>query len=228
MSLWMPLDHQKAPTAVYLQIRQAILDGSLPSGSQLREAHIATEMGISRSPLREALSRLEEDGLVEKVPFRGAFVATVSARTIEEIAAIRVVLEPYVVEQALPRLQDPHWQEVLAILTRLDEASSGEDAAAQIEAHLALHGYFYAHCGNALLAELWQSWESKLRLFFIADHSSFRNPRDVSDVHRALIGVIRGGDPSAIHAAFRRHIHASPGARPREDALPETPPPASG
>src|ERR1700755_86071 len=94
-----PLEHQKAPTAVLAQIRQAILSGDLPAGSQLREAHIAEEMGISRSPVREALSRLEEEGLVEKVPFKGAYVASVSPETIAEIAAIRTLIEPYAVTQ---------------------------------------------------------------------------------------------------------------------------------
>ena len=82
MATFAPLKHQKAPTAVLGQIRQAILSGALPAGSQLREAHIASEMGISRSPVREALSRLEEEGLVEKVPFKGAFVASVSPATV--------------------------------------------------------------------------------------------------------------------------------------------------
>ncbi|MEN0137659.1 MAG: GntR family transcriptional regulator, partial [Rhodococcus sp. (in: high G+C Gram-positive bacteria)] len=120
----MPLGHQKNATAAYLQIREAILDGTLPTGSQLREAHIATDMGISRSPLREALSRLEEEGLDEQVAFKGAFVSAVPPETIAEIAAVRVVVEPFVIEQALPLLGPEHWQEIIDILTRLDQATA--------------------------------------------------------------------------------------------------------
>ena len=68
------------PDGVYRVLRAAILDGTVPAGGQLREAHIAADLGISRSPLREALTRLEEEGLVVKIPFRGAFVVEVSAR----------------------------------------------------------------------------------------------------------------------------------------------------
>ena len=83
-------------------VRNAILDGTFPPGSQLREVSIATELGISRAPLREALNRLELEGMVVRIPFRGAFVAEVSPRMAAEIAALRAVLEPYAVKCALP------------------------------------------------------------------------------------------------------------------------------
>ena len=67
------------PEGVYRVLRVAILDGSVPPCGQLRKTHIAADLGISRSPLREALTRLEEEGMVVKIPFRGAFVAQVSA-----------------------------------------------------------------------------------------------------------------------------------------------------
>src|SRR5690242_18347721 len=67
------------PDGVYRTLRAAILDGTVPPGGRLREAHIAADLGISRSPLREALTKLEEEGLVVKIPYRGAFVVEVSA-----------------------------------------------------------------------------------------------------------------------------------------------------
>ena len=70
------------PDGVYRVLRTAILDGTVPPGEQLRETHIATDLGISRSPLREALTKLEEEGLVVKIPFRGSFVVEVSARDV--------------------------------------------------------------------------------------------------------------------------------------------------
>lgn len=210
MATFAPLEHQKAPTAVLAQIRQAILSGDLPAGAQLREAHIAEEMGISRSPVREALSRLEEEGLVEKVPFKGAFVASVSPGTIAEIAAIRTLVEPYAVTQALPRLNDGDWKQLRRLLEQLDRAS-GRDTVSAIEKHLAFHRYFYEKSGNATLLALWQDWESKLRLFFIVDHEAFESVEDVAGVHKELIDVIESGDHERIRAAFSHHVHDAPG-----------------
>lgn len=205
-----PLEHQKAPTAVVAQIRQAILSGALRAGEQLREAHIAEEMGISRSPIREALSRLEEEGLVVKVPFKGAFVASVSPETVAEIAGIRKQLDPYAVSLALPRLNSADWKKLRQILEQIERAA-GQDRAVAIEKHLAFHRYFYDRSGNQTLANLWRDWESKLRLFFIVDHEAFENARDVAAMHEELIETIRTGGPEDIRAAFAHHVHDAPG-----------------
>jgi DNA-binding GntR family transcriptional regulator len=205
-----PLEHQKAPTAVLAQIRHAILSGALTAGEQLREAHIAEEMGISRSPIREALSRLEEEGLVNKVPFKGAFVASVSPETIAEIAGIRTQLDPFAVSLALPGLTASDWKNLRKILEQLQRAA-GDDLVAAIDKHLAFHRYFYERSGNLTLLNLWRDWESKLRLFFIVDHEAFENSRDVVAVHEELIEIMRSGDPEEIRAAFAHHVHDAPG-----------------
>jgi DNA-binding GntR family transcriptional regulator len=167
-------------------------------------------MGISRSPVREALSKLEEEGLVEKVPFKGAFVASVSPETIAEIAAIRTILEPYAVLQSLPRLNDGDWKQLQRLLDQLDQAS-GRDLGSAIEKHLAFHRYFYDRSGNATLLSMWQDWESKLRLFFIVDHEAFQHAHDVAGAHQDLIAVIQSGDHDRIRAAFAHHVHDAPG-----------------
>jgi DNA-binding GntR family transcriptional regulator len=206
-----PLEHKKAPTAVLAQIRQAILSGELKAGAQLREAHIANEMGISRSPVREALSALEEEGLVEKVPFKGAFVASVSPQTIAEIAGIRTKLEPYAVGLTLPRLTDADWKSLQRLLDQFQRAAAGHDKVAEIEKHLAFHRFFYEHSGNKTLQALWQDWESKLKLFFIVDHVAFQNSRDVAGVHEELMDIIKSGDHERIRDAFAHHVHDRPG-----------------
>ncbi len=93
------------PEGVYGVLRAAILDGTVPPGGQLRERDIAADLGVSRSPLREALTRLEEEGLIVKIPFRGAFVVEVSAQDIAEIASIRLLVDPYAGELALDALR---------------------------------------------------------------------------------------------------------------------------
>ena len=104
MATFAPLKHQKAPTVVLGQIRQAILSGALPAGSQLREAHIASEMGISRSPVREALSRLEEEGLVIGWVGANAVYWSVDVATAQLARAVAVKIlrhQPNIVWQRL-------------------------------------------------------------------------------------------------------------------------------
>ena len=215
-----PLRQQTTPAAVHERLRRAILNGQLPAGSQLREAHIAKDLGISRSPIREALSRLEEEGLVDRIAFRGSFVATVSPEKIAEIAQTRVLVEPWVVAQSRPAILDSHKAEFEARVTRLERATAGNDEPEMIDAHLSLHGLFYELCGNAVIAQMWSVWQSQLRLFFCADHRAFDSPEDVAHAHDHLVDLVLHGSDDDLADAVRHHVHAAPG----EEALaPERP-----
>ncbi len=190
-------------------VRNAILDGTFPSGSQLREVYIATELGTSRAPVREALNSLEREGLVVRVPFRGAFVAEVSPKAAAEIAAMRAVLEPYAVECALPYFATAEGKaELVDAVNKLSEETADEDRVGSIEAHLAVHALLYRASGNEALYEVWKSWESQLRLFLAADHNSFPQLSDLAVSHRALLAAIETGDADRIRLELADHIHS--------------------
>ncbi len=96
--------HAAKNTAVLL--REMILAGALPAGAKLGEAELATRLEVSRTPVREALSRLAAEGLVELVPNRGARVARWTPEDLEQIFELRLRLEPYAVALAVPRLSE--------------------------------------------------------------------------------------------------------------------------
>ena len=190
-------------------VRNAILDGTLPPGSQLREVHISAELGISRAPLREALNRLELEGLVVRIPFRGAFVAEVSATAVAEIAALRAVLEPYAVECALPHFATAEGRaELVDAVSTLSERTSEGDRPGSLEAHLAIHGLLYRASGNQALYDVWKSWELQLRLFLAVDHQAFPQLSDLAVTHRALLAAIEAGDMKQIRRELTGHIHS--------------------
>jgi DNA-binding GntR family transcriptional regulator len=206
------IEQRTTPSAVADVLRVAILGGTLAPGSQLREAHIAADLGVSRAPLREGLSILADEGLVVKIPYRGAFVAEVSPRAISEIASLRKRLEPYAIELALPRLASGGRSKAVEALQKMQRSADDGDVSL-IEAHMAFHRVFYELSGHDLLLNLWRSWESQLRLFFAVDHQSFENLHDVVDDHRNLLNIIDTGDLKAITRAVNRHVH-DPGQLP--------------
>jgi DNA-binding GntR family transcriptional regulator len=212
-----PLAQRTTPGAVYDAIRARILDGTLPAGGQLREAHIAADMGISRAPLREALTKLEEEGLIVKIAFRGAFVAEVSAETIAEIACLRVLVEPYAVELCTDLIRGDRRLDLDAAVKNLHQATGRKDVAASIDAHLQFHLLFYVCAGNKLLLEMWEGWESKLRLFFAADHRAFPDLQDVATEHEKLAQLILTADMDDVRRELSHHIHAAPGHSVSED-----------
>jgi DNA-binding GntR family transcriptional regulator len=204
------LRQQTTPEAAVVALREAILSGALPQGSQLREVHIATEMGISRAPLREAMRKLEESGLVVKIPFRGTFVAEVSEETMAEIISLRNHLEPYAVERSLPKLLGPEIWRLDAATEALEATVKAGDIAASVETHVALHRLFYEHAEHRLLLRMWQEWESQLRLFFGADHAAFGHLDRIYADHLRLVEVVKTGDIAAITAELVDHISSGP------------------
>jgi len=203
------LEQRTTPEAVLPVVRRAILDGTFAPGSPLREAQIATELGISRPPLREALSKLEEEGLVVKVPFRGAYVAEVGPKDIEEIAQLRVRLEPFAIERSLPWLTGAGSGSFLALVDELQDAADANDVARCIDTHLAIHRMIYEAADHKLLLRLWNAWEWQLRLFLAVDLRAFIEPAEVAAKHHELYRVIQTGDLVAIDHEIRRHVHGA-------------------
>ena len=182
------------PDGVYRVLRTAILDGTVPPGEQLRETHIAADLGISRSPLREALTKLEEEGLVVRIPFRGSFVVEVSARDVAEIAAIRVLVEPYAAELSAPTLRGAEQLRLKQTIEELYRATDTNDIPGSIDAHLRFHRLFYEFSGNAALQSMWNGWENKLRLYLAVDHRSYSDLHDIAVEHEKLARLALEGD----------------------------------
>lgn len=213
-----PLEQRTTPDGVHRVLRDAILNGALPAGGQLREAHIATDMGISRAPLREALTRLEEEGLIVKVPFRGAFVTEVSAETIAEIASLRYLVEPYAAELSAEALRGPAKTRLTQVIKAMRQAARKGDIAATIDAHLQFHRLFYECADHALLLDMWNGWESKLRLFLAADHRSYSDLGDIATAHEQLAEMVFCGDMDQFRHELAHHVHSAPGASLEDDA----------
>lgn len=205
-----PLIPRTMPEVLVEKLRRAIFDGTLAPGSQLLEIQLARTLAVSRAPLREALHRLEAEGFVVKIPYKGAFVAGVDPHVADEIARLRQVLEPYATEQALVALQSgPIHDQLMQATERMHEAARRQDAGASIDGHLMVHRLIYQASGNSRLLEIWRGWETHMRLFLAVDHRGFENLDEVATLHENLIRVIESGDVRRIAEATRMHIGGS-------------------
>ena len=201
------LVQQTTPSSVLEVLRKLIFNGFYSPGSQLREIQIAEELGISRAPLREALGRLEEEGLIVRVPFKGAFVAEISAEAVEEINIVRELVEAHVIEKALPVLLSTETANLDRIVTNMKSAAQSEDFQNALDAHLELHRLIYECANNEVLMSMWKSWESQLRLYFAEDLRNLFDPPTSAKSHSVLVDVIKTGDVEKIKAAVLGHVH---------------------
>ena len=215
------IEQRTTPGSVAQVLRKAILDGTLPPGSQLRENPLSADLGVSRAPLREALGILADEGLIVKYPYRGAFVAEVSAIGMSEIASLRKRLEPFAIELALPRLTGTRRIKVTRALEDMAIGADNNDLTATIDAHMAFHRAFYELSEHKLLLDLWKSWEAQLQMFFSADHRAFSDLHDMVADHQRLLAIIDRGDLDEITREIAVHVHSpSPAEVEAEAASP--------
>ncbi|SAL45401.1 GntR family transcriptional regulator [Caballeronia arvi] len=106
-------------------LRQRILSGDLAPGEVLRQEALADELGVSRVPIREAITRLTGEGLLTKEPHKGAYVAELSIEEVQETFEIRLRLEPWLFSQAIPHITDAEIAKAERLVSEMDDAESG-------------------------------------------------------------------------------------------------------
>lgn len=187
-------------------IRAAILEGTLLAGSPLVEARIAEEMGISRAPVREALRKLEEEGLVVSIPYKGTYVTQIKPEAMLEIASLRIVLEGFAAEQALPRLRGEGLERLKALIGEMRSAAVEGNEGLLVEQHMSFHRTFYELAGNSLLLQFWTIIESQLRLYLRVNLRTFGTLEEVADCHEETIDAVETGDLDSLKAHLALHI----------------------
>src|SRR5215471_11727572 len=122
-----PIGRQSLTSAVADKLRDRIIRGEIPEGSQLRQDAIATQCKVSRIPVREALRQLDAEGLITIVPNRGAVVPALSPTDIEELFTIRALLEPEILKHSIRRLSENDLEEAAVVLRRYETELQRED-----------------------------------------------------------------------------------------------------
>ncbi|RIK35644.1 MAG: GntR family transcriptional regulator [Chloroflexi bacterium] len=138
---------------VYQQLRRKLLRGDLAPDSQLDERQLAEELGVSRTPLREAISQLVKEGIVEHRPYRGNFVRTFTAKQVNDLYEVRKALESLAMRLAIRKLSQEHLEEIRTILDQVQEALDRGDITAYTEADRRFHQAILQITGNETLIE---------------------------------------------------------------------------
>jgi DNA-binding GntR family transcriptional regulator len=198
-----------APGAVeraYQSLRSRILDNVWPPGYQALEQALALELGMSRTPVREALIRLHNEGLVEVVPRHGMRVLPVSPSDMAEIYTILTSLESLAAELAAARKPGPRELAPLDEACReMEAALANDDREAWAKADERFHLHLVRLCGNRHLAEcVTNFWDRAHRARMVTLRM---RPRPVQSTreHRAVLKAIRAGDAKQAHDLHRAH-----------------------
>jgi len=190
-------------------LRDLIMGGELAPGARLGEVEIADRLGVSRTPVREALSRLAAEGLVEIAPNRGARVVTWTVAELEGVFDLRAVLEPQLTAHAVPNAAPADVDELDALARRMHEVGTpgpGQDLDALVPLNRAFHDRLVALAAHPTLATaLAAAIHPPIvrRNFLTYDEASLR--RSLAH-HSEIVAALRAGDPEWARAVMTSHI----------------------
>lgn len=190
------------------QIRDAIRDGRYPPGTRLVERQLAAELGTSHIPVREALARLVDEGLVAREPHRGARVASLDERQLDELTSLRTTLEQLAVARAQERLTPRDEEELRRIVARMHETAERADARRFLALDRAFHERLWEMSDHALLLGVSAQLRARVDAFLHAVTSRMDRDalRSQAQAHVTLLEAICGGDRDRAQAAVAEHI----------------------
>ncbi|MFC4564900.1 GntR family transcriptional regulator [Nocardiopsis mangrovi] len=189
------------------RVREAVFSGAYPPGAQLREVELSNALDVSRGPVREALLRLEREGLVRSEWHRGATVTALSADDVAELDSLRGALEHLAVRRVVDHASDA---DIAAIGRAAEDMARAGDEHAMVRCDIAFHDAVYAAARHGRLQEAWEAIRSQVHLFLLTriGFSSADYLAHIPGEHRDLAAALRARDSEAaleLFAAHRRH-----------------------
>ncbi len=190
----------------YYRLRDRIVTLALPPGTLVKERELVDELAPGRTPVREALHRLADDGLVEVYPRRGIYVGPIDVGDLGAISEIRVELEGFVARLAADRATGQDRTDLRALLDEVAAVTGGPDERHLIHLDQRIHRLVYRAAHNPLLeVALDRYYVLALRLWFLA-LDRVRHLEDAVGEHRELLAAILAGRASDAEATARDHV----------------------
>ncbi|MFI5562265.1 GntR family transcriptional regulator [Amycolatopsis japonica] len=186
------------------RVRDAIFGGAYPPGTQLREVELSAALGVSRGPVREALLKLEREGLVRSEWHRGAIVTTLSDADVAELDSLRSALEQLAVRLVVANAPEADLAAIDEVVDRMDRA---RDEHEMVRCDIDFHDAVYAASGHRRLVEAWQAIRSQVYLFLLTriGVSSDGYLTSIPAEHRQLASALRARDGEKALELFAVH-----------------------
>lgn len=189
-------------------LREGILNGSMPPGTRLSEVELSDQLGVSRGTVREALRTLVEAGLVE-VGARGMQVRQMTASQVAELYQVRLALEKEAVAVLLERPDAGRRIDELEQALPSDEDLAAAPLSERLEADLDFHELLCLLSGNTILVTVWRRLKNLTRVVVLNDSAGRNEDMMKRTYHEPIITALRSGDPAAAQAAMADHMAAA-------------------
>ncbi|MFV0464997.1 MAG: GntR family transcriptional regulator [Lachnospiraceae bacterium] len=191
---------------VFQTLREAILKGELQPGERLMELQLASKLGVSRTPIREAIRMLQQEGLAVTIPRRGAEVAKMTEKDMEDVLQIRETLDILAAQLAADNINKSQLEELSEAVQVFETATQTGNVREIAVTDVAFHDIIYKATGNPKLVVMLNNLREQIyryRVEYLKDH---RNYPMLIDEHRKIYDALQKRDKEAVSKAMKDHV----------------------
>lgn len=191
---------------VFNTLRQAILTGELKPGERLMEIHLANKLGVSRTPIREAIRKLELEGLVTMIPRRGAEVAQITEKSMNDVLEVRRAMDVLCVELACERISEEELTQLKLACDHFEEMVKTQDVKKIARADVELHDIILQATGNRRLIQLVNNLSEQMYRYRYEYIKDFSQHETLVEEHRIIYESLVNKDKETASEAAKTHI----------------------
>lgn len=199
-------DYLPLRDVVFNTLRQEILTGRLKPGERLMEIHLANKLGVSRTPIREAIRKLELEGLVIMIPRRGAEVAQITLKSLKDVMEVRCALDVLAIELACERMDAETLANLLAACENFSTAVQTKDTRKMAEADVAFHDIIVHSTGNTRLIQLVNNLSEQMYRYRFEYLKDITSHEMLEKEHEEMYQSILKKDKVSAAEVVRKHI----------------------
>jgi DNA-binding GntR family transcriptional regulator len=195
------------PDQVYAHLRSAIISAELSPGEKLVELEIAAKMGTSQGPVREALQRLERDGLVERRARSATFVTMISTDEMFELFSVRSSIEGFAASRTVQKITLAQCDELDVLIEKMAQAGNRKDMLTLAEYDLQFHRHIVEWSDSAGLLRVWTTLSSQIQRFIVQSHvEHYLDFVEIGTRHQPIAEALRRRDSDSSASAIQEHI----------------------
>jgi DNA-binding GntR family transcriptional regulator len=192
---------------VFKTLREAILKGDLAPGERLMEIKLANQLGVSRTPIREAIRKLELEGLVVMVPRKGAEVAKITEKDLRDVLEVRASLEELAISLACERITDEKIAELKDALEQFRTVIKGKDVTKIAQMDVAFHDVIFEATQNARLVQMVNNLREQMYRYRLEYLKDFSTHSRLDEEHVKIFEAVSARDIERATALIREHIY---------------------
>jgi len=199
-------DYKPLREVIFNTLREAIIVGELKPGERLMEVQLAEKMGVSRTPVREAIRKLELEGLVDMLPRKGAHVADLSVKDIMDVLEVRASLDGLATALASTRITEEELKELKHIHNQFVNYIEKENLNGSIKKDVDFHDIIYCASRNEKLIQIANNLREQIHRFRVIYLKDYVSPKELIREHEEIIEAISKRDPFNAQKVAETHI----------------------